>query len=214
MQAVWRWTLGSAGLAGMAALLAGCALGPAMTPQECAIADWTAIGYSDGAEGTSSQYLAARTQACANAGYNADPGAYAKGHAEGVRLFCRPERGYRLGEEGGSPDVTCPPELAGAFDDAWRDGREVYRARSAYESAESLVRGLFAERESLQRKLLANELGYDQSVTDEDKARHRNEVIRLRSDLISLERRLREAQWDARRARDDYDRVTWRIRRF
>jgi hypothetical protein len=199
-------------LAGLAIFaVAGCELGPPMSPAECAAADWKAIGYGDGADGRSPSYFAERAQACANAGYQADQASFDSGYREGVRTFCQPERGFRLGEQGGGLSVACPEDLANRFNAAYNDGRSLYSARSAFESAESAISSLLGEREDLQRKLLANELGLSQSVTEADKARHRSEVIRLRTELISLDRRLREAEYDARYRRDDYERLRLRM---
>lgn len=187
--------------------LSGCELGPPMSPAECAAADWRVIGFEDGSQGTSASHFGARAQACANAGYTADQTAYAEGHSNGVRRFCRPERGYRLGEEGGSLEVSCPDDLAVAFEDAYREGRRLYGARSEYESAESTLRSLWSEREDLQRKLIANETGLSASTTDADRQRHREEVFRLRNELNQLERRIYEAEYDARVRRDAYERL-------
>jgi hypothetical protein len=191
--------------------LAGCETGPPMSPEACASADWKAVGYGDGGEGVSPSSFAERAQACANAGFTADQAAYDQGYREGVRSFCQPERGFRLGEQGGGIAAACPEDLANRFNAAYNDGRSLYQARTAFEAAESLIRSLLDDRESIERKLLANELGLAQSVTEADKTRHRSEVIRLRTELISLERRLRESEYEARYRRDDYERLRLRM---
>jgi hypothetical protein len=205
------WGIGAIGAFAVLAL-GGCETGPIMSPAECAGANWEAVGYADGAEGRSRSTFGDRLQVCANAGYSAQESAYQIGYSDGVRVFCQPSRGFRLGDDGGALQVACPPDLAPAFEIAYRDGRDLYRARSAYESAESTFRALLSERDDVQRKLVANEIGLDASTTDADIARHRAEVQRLSHELIRIDRRLREADYEARILRDDYQRLQWRLR--
>lgn len=205
------WLLGALAAAGLAGL-AGCETGPIMSPAECASANWKTLGYADAAEGRGLSTFSERLQTCANAGYSAVDGDYQDGYAEGLRVFCQPARGFRLGEQGDSVAVACPADLAPAFEVAYRDGRELYRARSAWESAESTVRSLLSEREDVERKLIANEIGLSASTTQPDIDRHRSEVLRLRNELARVDRRLREAEYEVRYLRDDYQRLQWRWR--
>lgn len=199
---------------GMAAglALAGCESGPIMTPAECAAADWSVLGYTDGAEGRSAASFGERAQVCANAGYGADQARFDQGYQNGLRSYCQPERGFRVGEEGNNVSVTCPADLEGPFQAAYRDGRDLYRARSAWESAQSAISSILSEREDLERKLSANELGVIRSASDAERDRHRSEVYRLRQELSSIDRRLREAEYEARYKRDDYERLRYRLR--
>lgn len=203
--------------AGVIAILAmaaaACATAPPMTADECASADWRGLGYGDGAAGKAQANFAVREQICRNAGYEANLTAYNQGHEEGVRIFCQPEKAFQLGVAGNSTSLTCPPDLEGSFRAAFSNGRELYSARSAWESAESSVRSLFSEREGVVKKLDANEVGLIESKTDEERARHRSEILRLRSELSSIDRRLREGEREAYFKREDYDRARWRLER-
>jgi hypothetical protein len=192
--------------------LAGCETLPEMDAATCAAADWRQLGYQDGATGRSAGHFAIRQQLCANYGYEANAEAYNAGHGEGIRTFCRPEQAYRLGEEGRSIGAVCPPETQALFADAYNEGRRLYLARSEWESAESTIRSLFSQREDLLRKLNANELGLARSATPEEKARHESEVLRLRNELVRVDRRIEEAEREAYWRRQNYDRERWRSR--
>jgi hypothetical protein len=192
---------------------AACTTAPEMAPQECASADWRSLGYSDGAAGKTQANFSVREQICLNAGYDANLTAYNQGHEEGVRIFCQPERAFQLGAGGSSAALTCPPDLEGQFRAALNSGRELYQSRSAWESAESAVRSLFSEREATIRKLNANEVGFDASKTEEERARHRSEILRLRNELSGIDRRIHEQEREAYYKREEFERTRWRLER-
>jgi hypothetical protein len=197
----------------LAAVVAACATAPSMTPQECASADWRGLGYADGVGGRSEAMFATRQQICLNAGYEANLDAYKAGHEEGARVFCQPGRAFQLGADGASAALACPADLEGPFRRAYHEGRELYDAKSAWESAESSLRSLFSEREGTLRKLNANLAGRDASKTPEERARHESEVLRLRNDLIGIDRRIEVCEREAHWRRLNYERVRWRLER-
>ncbi|MBL8560413.1 MAG: DUF2799 domain-containing protein [Hyphomonadaceae bacterium] len=182
--------------AGVGALaLAACETTPrpAMTSAQCAVADWKAVGYQDGAEGRPPERFVARQQACIDAGYGADQAAYMAGRREGLWNWCQPERAFRLGMDGAGYNGVCPPELDGAFRDAHNDGRRANQALSAFRSAESALSSLRNDRQDIERKIDANEAGLIASQTDEERLRHRNELVRLREERARIDGRIREA---------------------
>jgi Protein of unknown function (DUF2799) len=103
--------------------LAGCA---GMDAEECASADWRAIGYEDGLQGKSAAAFGTPRKACAEHGIKADFDAYLAGRAEGVAHFCRPQHGYQLGTQGQQYSGICPAELEPAFLAAHADGYGLY----------------------------------------------------------------------------------------
>ena len=109
----------------MGLLVAGCA---SMDEDECRVADWRAIGYEDGVRGVSASHLGEHREACAEYGISPDFVAYKTGREEGLREYCTPASGYRLGRNGGSPTAVCPVDLAGDFRDAYKSGREIHEA--------------------------------------------------------------------------------------
>ena len=194
-----RWMVAAIVCAG-AAMLASCETGPAMEPAQCAVADWRQIGFQDGSNGRAPERFVERQQACIAAGYGADQQAYMAGRREGLWNWCRPDRAFQLGLAGNGYSGQCPPELDGAFRDAHADGSRAYQALSALRSAESSVSSLRGDLDSIEHKIDANEAGLIASKTDEERTRHRNELIRLRDERSRTNERLRDAERDSRDA--------------
>ena len=115
-------------------LVAGCA---SMDEEECRAADWGAIGYEDGVRGVPASYIGERRQACADHGVTPDFAAYRRGREEGLREFCTPASGFRLGRKGRALAAVCPSELEGDFRDAYKSGREIYQAAAVVRSTSS-----------------------------------------------------------------------------
>lgn len=190
-------------------VLASCETGPPMSPAQCSVADWRAVGYQDGAAGRPPERFVALQQACVAAGMGADQTLYMRGRDEGLATYCQPERGFRLGLEGSGYGGVCPAELDGAFRYAHDDGMRAYNALSALHSAESTISSLRTERDELEHKIDANEAGLVASQTDAERQRHRDELIRLRDERNRLDSRIRDAEDAAR----DRDRDVSRVRR-
>ena len=108
--------------------LAGCAT---MTPAECLSADWRAIGYEDGLQGHERAMLANHRQACAKAGVAPDFDAYHAGRDDGIRVFCRPANGFRVGRAGIAYLGVCPAHLEGAFLAEYDAGAVIFDMESA-----------------------------------------------------------------------------------
>jgi len=189
--------------------LAACETGPAMTPAECQVADWAAVGFRDGAEGRQAARFVALEQACAAAGLPADRARYMAGRADGLTDLCQPDRAFRLGLSGGAYHGVCPPAFDAVFRSAFADGALAHEALSAARSAESAVESLRSERDEIRRKLTANEIGFSASATQAERDRHAAEIDRLRSDLDRVEDRL----YDAERDRSWRSRDLQRVRR-
>lgn len=194
-----RW-MAAAILGASAAVLAACETGPVMDGAQCSVADWRQIGYQDGANGRAPERFVERQQACIAAGYGADQQAYMAGRREGLWNWCQPDRAFTLGLNGTGYSGQCPPELDGAFRDAHADGNRAYQALSAMRSAESAISSARSELDDIEHKINANEAGLIASKTDEERQRHRNELIRLRDERARQYDRLRDAERDSRDA--------------
>jgi hypothetical protein len=182
-----------------AAMLSACETvgSPAMSPAECQVADWKAVGYQDGANGRGAERFVPRQQACVAAGYGADQDAYMAGRREGLWTWCQPERAFRMGLGGSSYNGVCPIELDGVFRDAHAEGFRAWRAMSDLRDAEGKVTSLRSEIDAIESKIDANEAGLIASQTDSERERHRNELIRLRDERNRLMSRRRDAERDA-----------------
>lgn len=84
--------------------LAGCA---SLTDEECRVADWYQIGVSDGAEGRGTDRIEAHRRACSDVGIAPNAERWLEGRTRGLRLYCTPEKAYRVARGGGSLRSGC-----------------------------------------------------------------------------------------------------------
>jgi hypothetical protein len=134
------------------AFLPGCA---SMNKAECMTVDWQTIGYEDGAAGRSGDRIAQHRKACAKHGVAPDLAAYQNGREQGLREYCQPHNGYRIGESGSDYPGFCPADLAQNFEDAYRDGYELYGLRARVDQARSDVNSMRAELMRVQDEMVA-----------------------------------------------------------
>jgi len=116
--------------------LGGCAT---MSSDECAMSDWTAVGYEDGSRGYTTERFSSHRKACAKHGIPADFTAYQEGRNQGLVEFCQPGRGFNLGANGGQYTGVCRADLEPEFLDAYRAGHKLYTLRSYVNSANSKI---------------------------------------------------------------------------
>lgn len=85
-------------------VLSGCA---SLTDEECRVADWYQIGVSDGAEGRGTDRIEAHRRACSDVGIAPNAERWLEGRTRGLRLYCTPEKAYRVARGGGSLSSGC-----------------------------------------------------------------------------------------------------------
>lgn len=108
-------------------LLGGCAT---MSESECLTVDWQTVGFEDGVAGYSGDRIGQHRKACAKHGVSPDLVGYQRGREAGLREYCQPANGFRVGSHGGSYAGICPAELDGAFTTAYESGRQLYSLES------------------------------------------------------------------------------------
>lgn len=109
-------------------LLAGCS---SISPQECQVGDWFAIGKTDGQQGFASTKFRDYQKECAKHGVASDFRAYEQGHAQGVMQYCTYDAGRELGQSGGGYNKVCAGALETQFRLGYERGRKWYQAESA-----------------------------------------------------------------------------------
>lgn len=135
-----------AGITVAAALaMTGCA---STTKDECLAIDWRVAGYEDGASGHGVERLSSRRQACGKHGVTPDLDAYLAGREEGLREYCQPRNGFRVGASGRGDAGACPEYLAPAFTEGYEAGRTLWRLESRYSST---LRGIEQRRGEVAR---------------------------------------------------------------
>jgi hypothetical protein len=119
------------------ALLSGCA---SMSKEECLYADWRAIGYEDGARGAPVSAISSRRQACVKQiGAAPDMSEYLAGREQGLRQYCQPSNGFRLGADGGNYFGVCTGPEGDTFAVAYESGRHLYDLESSVNSVGNAI---------------------------------------------------------------------------
>ena len=158
----------------VALALQGCAT---MSVDECATADWRALGFEDGSRGEAPAKAERRANACAKHGYAMDRNAYDGGRHSGLGLYCTEPTGYSLGEAGRTYDGVCADHNEGAFLDAYNRGFELYTFTSAVAAAQSELSAAQRKHDELDAALDKYSGGYrDEGLTMEE---HNNMVLGL-----------------------------------
>lgn len=133
------------GLLAVALLLGGCAT---MSESECVTVDWQTIGFEDGVAGYSGDRIGQHRKACAKHGVSPDLTGYQRGREAGLKEYCQPANGFRVGSQGGSYAGVCPAELDGAFASAYESGRQLHSLESRLSNARNQ---LVSKRRELER---------------------------------------------------------------
>ncbi|MES2511571.1 MAG: DUF2799 domain-containing protein [Pseudomonadota bacterium] len=114
-------------LATLLAALAGC---EAMTPAECATADWGRRGLQDGSQGLvdrSADYY----ESCSKVGQHVDLAIYRAGRDQGLQSYCRLDNAMNQGLAGRSYAGVCPPQIDQNFRLFHQAAYAVYNNRAA-----------------------------------------------------------------------------------
>ena len=184
-----------------AVAISGCA---SMSSEECALSDWSAVGYEDGSRGYTTERFSSHRKACAKHGVTADFRAYQEGRDEGLVEFCQPSRGYNLGINGGTYNGVCDIALEEEFLDAYRVGNQLYGLRANVNSANSRIRARERELDRIEKEIVAKgALLIGDETTTEDR-------VILLADLKNLSERTGELEAEIEqlvqdRARHEYE---------
>jgi len=163
-------------------VLTGCAT---MSVDECATADWRALGFEDGSKGETLVRAERRANACSKHGYAMDGEAYRSGRHAGLGLYCTARIAYRLGESGRAYTGVCVDHDENAFLAAYNRGFELFTFTSAVSSAGSGLKSAQTRHAELDSELEKYSSGYrDEGMTMDD---HNNMVLALWAERKYLE---------------------------
>ena len=135
-------------------LLASCAT---LDKNECLNADWELIGYEDGTKGYLATRIGDHRKACSQHGISPDLTAYTKGRERGLKLYCTPESGFRVGQRGSSFRDVCPQDMRAGFRKAFDYGRKIYRHRAEISRFQKDIRLARKNIHILEEELALNE---------------------------------------------------------
>ena len=154
--------------------LTGC---ESMSVSECKVADWSRVGFTDGASGAPESRLADYTDDCGKTGVVPHARAYRQGWDNGIQRYCTAANGWREGIQGrNGKESACQgqPGYRG-FARYFEGGLRVYRTQEQIRRNTSEINRL--------EKELAN------AVKDDDKKRLRESL----RDIDRSQSRLRSA---------------------
>lgn len=83
---------------------------PTLTPQDCALGAWYAVGHDDGLQGKSSDLLARHKKSCAKYDVEISSAEYRQGYVVGNKTFCDTYDHYGSGVLGEAQVTVCPSE--------------------------------------------------------------------------------------------------------
>lgn len=104
-------------------LLGACS---SMSAEECSVLDWRSVGYEDGVAGLPGNHIGHYREACAKHGIATDLSAYQAGREMGLREYCQPANGFRVGERGDKYQGVCPASLEPGFLGAYDSGHDLF----------------------------------------------------------------------------------------
>lgn len=170
-------------------VLAGC---EALSPAECATANWRQLGLQDGTRGNADR-AADYYESCSKAGIAVDVVTYRAGRSEGLQSYCRLDNAMQEGLSGRGYDGVCPAPIDQNFRFFHDAGYRVWDSRNA-------LSRLQREQDQLQAELR-------DSKTAEDRKRS------LREQLSRMDRRMEDARRNIRSAEFNLDRLRDDLRR-
>ena len=167
-----------------------------MSKDECLAVDWRTVGYEDGIAGYSGDRIAQHRKACAKYGVQTDLDRYQAGREQGLREYCKPANGYRLGSRGGSYSGVCPAELEGNFVSAFEVGHQLFSLGSRVSQTKSELAAKRRELERVEHGIAQNAataVSSDTSKQDRadavvDTAELAERAGRLKAEIRQLER--------------------------
>lgn len=180
-----------------AVVLTGCS---SISPQECRVGDWYAIGKTDGQQGIASSKFRTYQQDCAEHGLSSDFKAYEQGHAAGVLLYCTYDAGRELGQSGGAYNKVCSGALETQFRLGYERGRVWYQAESALLNLEKTMQHNAKTIEKLEQRIDHNTQQLSQ-LNDQHKKQHLlDENRELQQELRQLNQMQGQLQRDLKQA--------------
>ena len=90
-------------------VLTSCASGPKITPEDCAGADWYAVGVQHGKVGANVTEINLAVKACGETATPVNIDRYNEGRAEGLKTYCTPLTILEAAAQGQGDPYSCDP---------------------------------------------------------------------------------------------------------
>lgn len=194
-------------------IIAPLALGAcsSMSAKECSVVDWRSIGYEDGVNGYAGDHIGRYRKACAKHGIGTDFASYQAGREAGLREYCQPANGYRLGANGGEYGGVCPASLERPFLSAFDAGHELYMFEWRASKAANELAAKRRERNYIEQEIISNSAAI---VSAESTVESRAHALVATHELVEHAGRVESqiAQLEQDKARYDQDLQSYRAR--
>src|SRR5262245_57346859 len=148
--------------------LGGCS---SMSANECLATDWRTVGYEDGVAGFAGNRVGQYRKACGKHGVTPDLAEYQHGREQGLREFCKPLNGFRIGSRGGGYGGVCPAELDASFLEAYESGRQLHSLRARVGDTANQIEYMKSESDRIDADLVSTAAKIlDSTLTKEERA--------------------------------------------
>jgi hypothetical protein len=177
-----------------------------MNADECRALDWRTVGYEDGVAGYSGDRIAQYRKACGKYGVRADLAAYQVGRDQGLREYCRPSNGFRVGSRGYSYNGVCPADMDRGFSEAYESGRQLYVLRERVNDVNEAISAHRRELHHIDEALVHNAATIVSfEATPEDRAHAAIETKDLAERAGRLKAEIPQLEVDRERCERDLD---------
>ena len=189
-----------AGLVLVPLILGACT---SMSAEECSVLDWRSVGYEDGVAGLPGNHIGQYRKACAKHGVGTDLSAYQAGRETGLREYCQPSNGFRVGARGDVYQGVCPAPLERGFLGPYNSGHQLF---SLERRASNATRQLADKRNELNR--IEQDIVSNTAVVlaDDSKAEDRAHALVETKQLAEQKGRVETQIVDLERDRARYER--------
>jgi DNA repair exonuclease SbcCD ATPase subunit len=177
--------------------LSGCS---SISPQECQVGDWFAIGKTDGQQGVASTKFRDYQKECAQHGVSSDFNAYQQGHAEGALLYCTYDEGIERGQSGQGYNKVCVGALEPQFRLGYDRGRKWYQAESALRNLQATLEQNAETIYQLEQRIDDNTRQLASSKDKHEKQQLLDENRQLQQDLRQLNQLQGQLRQDLKQA--------------
>lgn len=158
--------------------LAACA---SLTEEQCLSGDWASIGFNDGAQGRTQDYISRHFDACGDVGVIPDTQAWLSGRAQGLLQYCTQENAYSEGRRGRDLSPVCPAEYQNTLNHFYGWGAEYYHLSQSISEIEDEIDAI--------RRIIVADLSHIPLTPPESL-----QLINLNSQVRRLEREIRRLE--------------------
>src|SRR3569833_2137161 len=186
-----------------ASLMAGCS---GMSKKECLAGDWRTVGDEDGVEGRLGEQIGEHRRDCAKYGVRTDLDHYQQGRIQGLREFCQPVNGYRVGVRGGYYYGVCPVELEQPVLAAYISGHELLVLLARVSNTQYALDSKRRELAGIQHGILENSVqAVSRANAPDERAHSVLDVAQLAQRAGQLQVEIRQLSEDSVRYQQELD---------